>query len=339
MTGPGSFCECPDDLERCHQGLLRAYLEGRLDKHCVMDGLRADRRNCIDAVAMGIYPKALPRAAIEIHRQTGSVDSNELKKACEAVLLLGCRLRIKGAFEAFYLAYHGLVRYGIGRFDIADDAVADDVWQNVFTNLLGRLTRDAPIQPGCLASYVVQATFRECRRALGTIRPTLAPDKIPEKKIWPRPSASRFNAETIETWEEQDHRLAASDHKDVIDRIIFAHMYLEVQATGLKYPVKQMQADWRELSRRPEEQVGALHERVAGECSRFPVSGPVIVIADLVNNGSLESWQIPVVFAAAEGLDLQQTRDLASRLAVMESGTIYSRICRLRQFLAEEETP
>ena len=58
MADDLSFCRHPDDPDGCRRALVAAWREGRLEQHCVMAGLKAGCRQCIEVLSKGLYDDA-----------------------------------------------------------------------------------------------------------------------------------------------------------------------------------------------------------------------------------------------------------------------------------------
>ena len=69
----------------------------------------------------------------------------------------------------------------------------------------------------------------------------------------------------IEHWEHLDHRLLNSKEGNLINRIILAHLWLEVFTIGRRISAKQLTPLWRDLAMLSQEELAALRERTLAE--------------------------------------------------------------------------
>lgn len=333
-------CQFPCDVDGCRAALIQAWRDARLAEHCVTDGLKAGWMQCHRLLAEGVNPKAAAGKASRAQTDHNGVSGEDLKEACQDAVLLGCRSKLTASYEIVVAGFHQLVRYAIRKFNIKEPT-SDDVFQNVFLNLLQAFRKDDFVRRASLATYIWHVTVNEC---LKEVRPPRTLQELrdvgPGYKIWPAaaPPAGP-TPKVIDAWEELDQRIRDSDQGNVVNRIILAHKCLEGYRTGGKYPVKQLLRDWQRLARCTNRELAALHERAADQARRFPAYGVVPLAAEFINEGLAEPWQVAVVFAAAAGMDLSETHQLLTRLAGLSENAVNTRTCRMYVVLGSGGEP
>ena len=336
MPASPAYCQHPGNLENCRQALVKAWKALALAEHCVIEGLRQSFGPCEDVLV-----EALSR-----NRPTGKKGSGQgqdrpdpddaLQAACQTVVLLGYQQDLAGAKAAFSKAYHESVCRAIRKFGFRDNGTpsADDVCQEAFLGLHQRLRKATTVESGRLGIYVWQTAMHACFRALRSKRPHLEVDEAPSQggrmRIWPRPDHWRFlETEAAEAWEDLDWRLCRTEQGDLFNRIILAHKGLAAEEDKGKVRVKDLLAGWRHLAKSTDEEVKALHDRVISETRRWPQMGLVWLAAGLLNAGAAQAWQIPVIFAAGTGKDIEETRGVIEQLSRISEEAVYTRISRM----------
>ncbi len=108
MTEIAEFCRHPGDHEGCCQSLLQAERDTALDKHCIIEGLRANRLQCRQVLQKGLYEKTALRESPACKVTGAMARKKELEEACKQVVLFGYPLGIGAIHKVFYEAYHQL---------------------------------------------------------------------------------------------------------------------------------------------------------------------------------------------------------------------------------------
>lgn len=328
------FCCHPEDLDGCRQSLIQAWREGSIGKYCIMGGLQANLNQCRQVLLEGLYDKTSSRKDPAGKVTAPAGQKKDLEEACKQVVLLGYPLEIKVVPEVFHEAYYNLVRTIIHRFGIKDDSQpsADDVSQQVFTNLHEQFHKGASVQAP-LAAYIIRVTVNACAKALQSEQ------KQHKLKSGYQPGKGNYSLavflppSVVECWEDLDQRLFRSEQGNLINRIIFAQQCLEACNTGKRPSAKQLMADWQTLSQMPGKDVASLHERTVMHVMRSPARDVVHIAADLINAGLAASYQMAIVFAAGMGMDLKQTEELLEQITSLSASAVYARICRIYMVL------
>lgn len=190
-----------------------------------------------------------------------------------------------------------------------------------------------------MAQAAVYACFKALKGAASQAGPLPeGPDAAGVVQVWPSREPPRMlTPGLVEAWEELDRRLSQSDQGDLINRIIFAHRCLEGQLTAGKYPVKELQADWRRVLNTRDAKLRALHGHAAAAAQRLPWLGLVFIAASLINAELAERWQVAVIFAAGTGMGMKDTYDLLIRLTQLSASAIFARISRMGRAFGPEE--
>jgi DNA-directed RNA polymerase specialized sigma24 family protein len=335
MPASPAYCQHPDNLEGCRQALVKAWKALALAEHCVTEGLRQGFGPCGDVLVGGLSRGRAAGKKGSGEGQDRPDPDDAFQAACQTAVLLGYQQELAGAKAAFLEAYYQLVRCAIGKFGFRDSGTpsADDVYQEVFLGLHQRLRKGATVEPGRLGIYVWQTAMHACFRALRSKRPQLEVSEAPMQggrmRVWPRPDHQRvLETEVAEAWEDLDWRLSRTEQGDLINRIILAHKGLAAEEDKGKLRVKELMAGWRHLAKCPETEVKALHDRIASEASRWPQTGLVWLAAGLLNAGAAQAWQIPVIFCAGTGKDIEETRGVIEQLSKISEEAVYTRISR-----------
>ena len=77
----------------------------------------------------------------------------------------------------------------------------------------------------------------------------------------------------------------------------------------------------------------SLHEKTVVHVKHSPDRGVVHMVADLVNAGLAEPYQVAIVFAAAIGMDPEKTQNLLAQLSGLSANAIFARIHRIYKVL------
>ena len=138
-----------------------------------------------------------------------SVSREDLRQACEATVLLGCKMNVPTVADVFVEAYAKLVWFIIRRRGIADGGhpAAEDVFQETFCGLHRQLRRGLTLERARLATYVSCAAVHACARPLEKAR--RAPQVLGEGNREPEPEGDASGAqcgsvlhpEAVEVWE------------------------------------------------------------------------------------------------------------------------------------------
>ena len=329
MTATDKFCQCPGDHDGCHLSLIQACQEGCIDKHCIIEGLKANCQQCRNILRQGLYNK------------NSQVKNAELQQACKEVVLLGYLLGIKAVPEIFYESYYKLVRSVIYRYGIKgnDDPSADDVFQNVFRNLHKQFLRGASVK-GSLTTYITTVTLNECYRAIRSAHKQANLENEDEIRAVKHSSATIIPFEAVDLWEHFDRQLLRSEWNELKNRIILAQQCIEGCSSGKRPSFKQLQASWQTLSNMNKSDVEVFSGRVVIEIKKSPARDVVPLTADMVNSGVVEPYQVAIVFAVKMGMDLEQMLKLVKQLNGLSATAVFARISRiytvLRPLMMEE---
>lgn len=295
----------------------------------MMEGLKANWPQCRQVLVEGLHNKISTREGSRGLMAAGH-QTVELSEACKAVLFLGYSLEIEALQEAFYEAYYRLIRSLTYRFGITDsgDPSADDVSQNVFTNLHKQFRKGVPVR-GPLAGYIARVTINECGRAKRSkwkqVNLTYE-DQIKEEQ----PSSAMFMPPgVVENWEYFDHKLLNSDQGNLINRIILAQQCIDACSTGRKPSAKDLKAAWQNLKQMSEAAVDSLYQKTVRQIKQYPETDVAHIAAELINWGLAEPCQVAIVFAAATGMNIEQTSKLLDQLNSLSDTAIFARICRI----------
>lgn len=330
------FCRHPGDLESCKISLVKSWQEGTLEKHCIFEGLRANWHQCREVLLECLHPESKGDRNSN-PKNTSPVTREDLEHAGKDVVILGFPQGIEALWDVFYEAYYRLIRSTIRRFGLKDDRIpsADDVFQQVLENLLNHFKAGASVE-GRLKSYIVAAAVYECLKAIKTAwsRKTLTyEEELQEAKA----SVAVFlPPNVVENWEELDNVLAKSDQGDIINRIILALQCLDSCSSGKRPSAKLLKEYFEASAKYPDEKIVSLHKQTAVQVERFGSMGMVNVVADVANDHVIHAPpDVPIVFAAAAGMDVRQIRQLLGKLSSLSEGAIYTRICRIFMVLKQ----
>ena len=329
MTKIAEFCPYPGDPDTCKKELIKCLQEGSLEKHCIFEGLRANWHQCRQVLLEGFYSlKAKGEEDSTTKTTMAHVSKLGLDEACKNVALVGFPEGIAAIWEVFYEAYYELVRSTIRRIGIRDneEPFADDVFQQVFENLLEHFQKKRAIQ-GRLSTYIASVTVNACYNAINKAwkRKTLTyEEELKDKKdavaVFVPPAVS-------EHWEELDNELSKSNQGDIINRIILALQCLEACSSGKRPSAQVIKDCWQSSLTYSDERKALLHKKTRDQLERFGSAGVVNIVADLANNRYVESpSDVPIVFAAATGMNLEQVQKLLTELRNLSEGAIYTRI-------------
>lgn len=307
MTGKDDICKCPRDPECCRRLLLQAHRQGSLETHCIMEGLSRNRPQCrtvlLESLTCGSSNRMDPQ-----QRQ-------ELREAGKQTLLTGYSRGIRTVAEIFYEVHHRLVRSVIHKTGIKEDGdpSVDDVSQQVFADLHEHFGKGASVR-GRLSTYVARATVHECYRQL---REATRHGRSTEQPVEIEASASTavLPSTVVERWKDMDEQLVRAGQGDLLNRIILGQRCAEGAATGQHLSAKDLLADWKRLSQTSTAHLRNLHAKAAREVRGSSVGHPVEIAAHMINTGAAACYQMTMAFAAAEGMDLEQTKQLVASMA------------------------
>jgi len=328
MRKDSEFCRFPGDIEGCQGHLVEAWRNGMISKHCIIKGLSVNSSQCRQVLLDGLYRENAKDNPTGL--SSPGVKRSELEHTSKEVVLFGYPLEIKAIHEIFYESYYKLVRSVIYRYGIKDNdnPSADDVSQNVFTNLHRQFLRGASIK-GSLTTYITTVTLNECYRAIRSAHKHDDLENEDEIKDVKHLSATIIPFEAVDLWEYFDRCLVASEQGNLINRIILAQQCIEGCNSGRRPSAKQLRLDWQLLSQKPKNDIVALHSRVAIEVKRSSSKGVVPLTADLINSGTVEPYMVAIIFAAATGMDKEQTTELVEQLSNLSETAVHTRICRI----------
>jgi DNA-directed RNA polymerase specialized sigma24 family protein len=295
----------------------------------MMEGLKTNWPRCRQVLLEALKGKT-PSGKDPRQPKTTGVQYSEISEACKAMLLLGYPLEIEAMQEAFHEAYYRLIRFFIYRFGIrdSDDPSADDIFQNVFLNLHSYFKRGTSVE-GPLAGYIKAVTINECIKAKSPARKHISledEDLIEHKKS---PSTVVVPPEVVENWEYFDRKLLDSDQGNLINRIILAQQCIEACSTGNKPSARDLKTAWQSLKQMSKAAVDSLYQKTVRQIKQSPEADVAHIAAELINSGIAEHCQVTIVFAAATGMNPEQTSKLLDQLNSLSDTAIYARICRI----------
>ena len=324
------FCPCPDDPDSCKEELVKSWQDGTLEKHCIFEGLRANWHQCRQVLLEGFYaPKANIKGDSTSKSAMTRVSKADFDEACKNVALLGFPEGIAAIWEVFYEAYYGLVRSTIRRIGIRDneEPFADDVFQQVFENLLDHFKEKRAVK-GQLSTYVASVTVNACYNAINKAwkrRRLTYEEELKEKK---ESVAVFVPPAVLEHWEELDNKLLKSNKGEIKNRMILALQCLEACSSGRRPSAEWIKDCWQTSLTYSDEKKALLCKKTKDQLERFGSMGVVNIVADLANNRHIEGpSDVPIVFAAATGMDMEQVQQLLNELNSLSKGAIHTRIC------------
>lgn len=313
MSKESFSCPHPDDPEGCRRALIEAHRRETLAQHCMIEGLRRNFQQCRQVLLEGLK---------EGHSQTA--------EPCKQVVLVGFPLEIPALEEIFYEAYYRIVRSRIYRFGIqdTDQPSADDVFQTVFVNLIEHFRRGDP-DVRSLSGYVRRSTFYECLKVKKQSQKYLSLGETQHEIEDSQPYITFLPPRAVEKWEQTDDRLLRSRRGSLINRIILAQRALEGYLFDDTPSAKQLKADWQQLGWISDGDVSSLHGQTVRKAQDFGPRAVVPVAAEMINSGLAEPPQVAILFAAATGMNLPQTRRLLDDLNKLSETAVYTRISHI----------
>jgi siroheme synthase len=75
--------------------------------------------------------------------------------------------------------------------------------------------------------------------------------------------------------------------------------------------------------------VDSLYEKTVRQIRQSSETDVAHIAAELINSGLAEHCQVAIVFAAATGMNMEQTSKLLDQLNSLSDTAIYARICRI----------
>jgi len=260
------------------------------------------------------------------------LQGDELRTACERAIILGYQQCLAVAHAVFVEAYRKLVWYIIANYRLQDEESANDVFQNVFQSLHMKISKPKWVPRGSFKHYVIKTAINACNKELKSQKTNLINlGDVPIENILIQqddPANGDMELTAEEIWERLDIQLQQSNQNNLINRIILASRALEGRKTSKKYPAKKMLADWSKLAQLTDEQLARFHKLVSSKRRSFPSYGIVSLLEELLNDESIDEWQIAVVFMLAAGKNTTETRHLLARMSRLSEAAIHTRFCR-----------
>ncbi len=264
------------------------------------------------------------------------VSAGDLRKACEAAVLLGYRQGIPAAGEVFYEAYRALVWSLVRRCGLReeDQPSAEDAMSETFKGLHTRLSRGLEMRRARLSTFVARAALNEAGRALKAAKRTVPlPEEI-QDQVETGGDPARDETGLLlppgaaEAWAAVDRQVGGTDAAAFVRRVILAYDCIEGQATGDRCPVSKMREDWARLAALSDAALRDLYSRLAAEAAPLAGEPAILGAAGLINHGAPLS-DLPVLLAACEKMGPEATRRRLGRLAGLSADDVHQRRTRL----------
>lgn len=312
-----AFCKHPSDRAACEASLEAVCGRGRLEEHCVTDGLRHGYEACETVVAEGFRQR----------------ENEMLLRACERVLLWGFRADVAAAKALFERTTRDLIRWAIRRRGVTDFHLMQDVYQDVYL-ALDKYFSKGGVPSRRLSSFVAAAAQNEAGRALPK-RDRSAGSQHLWERHGPRGMrpAEPIPAGVSYDWRRFDRALQASRRRDLIDRIIFAQRWIMNWSVGKKLATKELLADWESLGGMTAEQLSARLDELTADLERVRDKDAPDFCSLMINSDRIGVPEIPLAFAACEGLSKSETQQLVDVLAEASVTFVDQRTFLLKRFL------
>lgn len=156
-------------------------------------------------------------------------------------------------------------------------------------------------------------------------------DEIPQTN---RSSSSPYCI-TSEGWEHCDNQVQQTTQGDIINRIIIGQRLLLGSAGADSFYAKYIQEDWERLAGNPPREIEAIYDLIQSRIQRPHSDSIIFVLMELLNEGQMEPYQIPIGFAIENQKSLDQTREFIQDLGKRTSENMPARMTRLKAALAE----
>jgi len=334
MANTADFCEHPDDVKACLSSLIKAYREKTLSNHCIFKGLREDLPQCRDVLQFCLNPEHFLRNHPEFKPICLHFMIEELQETGKLLLRFGYPQRIKVLRDVFFRTFSHVIYSAVRRYlNKKDVHEADDVYQITCMNLHKHLLKGRLIKKR-LSSYIYTTTKNACYRVLKT----KTQDHIPSDGIDGIPPTNRPSpfpyCTTSERWEYCDKQVQQTTQGDIINRIIIGQRLLLGSAAADSFYAKYIKEDWERLAGIPPGEIKAIYKLIQ---SRIPKHSDsiIFVLMELLNEGLMEPYQIPIGFAIEDKKSLDQTRGFIQNLGQRTPESIPARMTRLKTALAE----
>jgi hypothetical protein len=141
----------------------------------------------------------------------------------------------------------------------------------------------------------------------------------------------------VEAWDELDQQLIRLGN-GIVNRIIIAQMGVGGVFSGERYWPRELVADWQRLTQCPEDRLLCLRASIADYVKRFPSQRPAAYVAAAINSGAASYRELPVMFAAATGMSLPETKDLISEICALSKDDVYARLFWIRHSIEPPDT-
>jgi hypothetical protein len=335
MANTADFCEHPDDVKACLSSLIKAYRENTLSNHCIFEGLREDLPQCRDVLQLCLDPEDFLRNHPEFKPICLHFKIEELQETGKLLLRFGYPQQIEVLrhvfFETFSHTIYSAVRHYINKKDVFD---ADDAYQNTCTNLHKHLLKGDSIKKH-LRPYIYTAAKNECYRVLKSKKhDDNAKDSTGEP---PKPtrSSSFPYCITSKGWEHCDKQVQQTTKGDIINRIIIGQRLLLGSADADSFYAKYIKEDWERLAKSQPGEIEEIYDLVQSRFQRPHSESIIFVLMDLLNEGLIEPYQVPIGFAIEDKKSLDQTREFLHDLGGRTPESIPARMTRLKTALAE----
>lgn len=265
------------------------------------------------------------------------VSPGDLRKACEAAVLLGYRQGIPAAGEVFYEAYRALVWSLIQRCGLRPEGQpsAEDVVIETFMGLHKRLRQGLEMRRARLSTFVARAALHEAGRALKAAKRTVPLPEGPEDDVQIPNEPGRDETGlllppcAVETWAALERQVGGADAAAFAKRVILAYDCIEGQSTGGRCPVSKMRQDWKRLAALSDPALLDLYGRLSAGAAPLAEESVILVAARLINHGAADLSGLPVLLAACEKRGPEETRRMLDRLAELSADDVHQRRTRL----------
>ena len=170
MTESHMRCRYPGDVEGCAACFILAWKEGRLEKYCIMEGLRKNNSQCRQIFKDGLYCHK-KHTGDQAGKGAGvHLQWNELHKACKELIRVGFPSDTGAMRKALLESYAGLIHTCIRRFNLKPHTTpsSDDVFNDVYISLLKLFLKGDSAEPirERLATYISRVTINACLKEI-----------------------------------------------------------------------------------------------------------------------------------------------------------------------------
>ncbi len=330
MGQADEFCRHPGDPEGCKRSLVEALMGNNLDKHCVWTGLEKAHPQCRRVIVPGLL-------ADGGHSGAGRPVSGvmPLTRVCQEVVHMGYQRDFLPTKDVFVEAYEGLIRRKLRRYPEFDQ---DDLLQNVYVGMERRLRNPDPIT-GSLTAYVGTAVYHAVGDAIedkglkkGRISIESSKVEVPSEEAVP---AEVLRGTFVELWERSDRALVVSGEADFLDRVIFAQGFVLGCEGEKRAPTVEVLATWRRLSELAPQDAESIASEARVRFAQAPGISAVSIASDMLREGRLEPWQLPIVLGMKDGMTVQEILSGFEGFAQQTVNYVDQRVLRIRRILAE----